>query len=238
MRIELFDRAEVQATPDAVERVGWLANCRPSFRNWVLETLHWRLVPSGSAITFAGDDDGGIFCLARGQVTFHASLGGSLVTSYFGHPGSWWGMAPLLGLARAGTVTARTECMIGILPLRVLRTRLAEHPVDWAEIARAVSDQFAMAAGAHADLLIENSRNRVAATLLRLGSNRHRCFPLQLPTRFECTQDELARATGLSRNTAGVHLRTLERAGLIRIGYGQIELLDTRALTALANADS
>lgn len=238
MRIELFDRPQVRAAPEVIDRAGWLASCRQPFRSWVLATLQWRLVPAGTVITLAGDDDGGAFCLAQGQITFQAGLGGTLVTSYFGHPGSWWGTAPLMGLPRIGTATARTECIIGILPLRALEARLAEHPADWSDIARALSDQFLMAAGAHADLLIEDSRNRVAATLLRLGGNRHRRFPVVAPRRFDCTQDELARATGISRNTAGVHLRSLERERLIHIGYGQIEILNSAGLAALADAES
>jgi CRP-like cAMP-binding protein len=238
MHIELFEQAEVLAAPDVVDRAGWLPTCSPAFRRWVLESLHWRLVPSGSGVSFAGDQDGGFFCLAQGQITFYTSLGHSLVTSYFGHPGTWWGQAPLVGLPRTGTVTTRTECIIGILSQRALETRLEEHPQDWADIARGLSDLFVMSAGAHSDLLIENSRNRIAATLLRLGGNRHRRYPLRIPRRFECTQDELARATGLSRNTAGVHLRSFEREGLITIGYGPIELRNPEGLAALANAES
>ncbi len=237
MHIELFDRSEALAAPDVIDRAGWLPACQPAFRRWVLETLQWRLVPAGTCVSFAGDREGGFFCLAQGQITFYACLGGALVTGYFGHPGAWWGHAPLLGIPRTGTVTTRTESIIGILPMRALEARLAQHPADWADIALGVSDLFLMSTGAHADLLIENSRNRIAATLLRLGGNRHRRYPVLVPRRFECTQDELARATGLSRNTAGVHLRSFEREGLIAIGYGQIELRDPARLTALANAE-
>lgn len=237
MRIELFDRPETLAATDIIGRAGWLASCHADFRTWVLETLQWRLVQPGTGLSFSGDREGGFFCLAQGQINFQTSLGGTLVTSYFGHPGAWWGHGPLLGVPRTGTVTARTECIIGILPQRQLEARLAQHPGDWADIALGLSDLFIMSAGAHADLLIESSRNRVAATLLRLGGNRHRRFPLRVPHAFECTQDELARATGLSRNTAGVHVRSLEREGLIRIGYGQIELLDPAALAALADSE-
>lgn len=238
MHIELWDQAEALAAPDVIDRAGWLPTCRPAFRRWVLESLQWRFVSSGTSVSFAGDREGGFFCLAMGQITFYASLGHSLVTSYFGHPGTWWGHAPMLDYPRTGTVTTRTECIIGILPMQALQLRLEQHPEDWADIALGLSDLFIMSAGAHSDLLIENSRSRIAATLLRLGGNRHRRYPVMAPRRFECTQDEVARATGLSRNTAGVHLRSLEREGLIAIGYGQIELRNPEGLKALANAES
>lgn len=237
MRTELLDRPETLAPPDVVDRAGWLPSCQPAFRHWVRHTLQWRLIRAGTAISLSGDEEGGLFCLAQGQVAMYITLGSTLVTGGFGHPGIWWGMGPLLGLPRVGTIAARTECIVGILPLRPLQAHLADHPQDWADIACVVSDQFIMAAGAHADLLIEDSRNRVAAALLRLGGNRHRRYPLIIPRRFECTQDELARATGLSRNTAGLHLRSLERERLIHIGYGEIEILNAPALAELANAD-
>jgi CRP-like cAMP-binding protein len=234
---DLLEQADTLAAPDVISRAGWLAACARPFADWVVKTLQWRLVQPGTGISFAGDAEGGFFCLGRGQITFQTSLGSTLVTGYFGYPGSWWGQAPLLGLPRTGTVTTRTESILGILPLRALEARLADHPEGWADIARGAADLFRMSAGAHADLLIECSRNRIAATLLRLGGNRHRYHPVLVPRFFECTQDELARATGVSRNTAGVHLRNLEREGLVRIGYGQIEILDSRALTAIADAD-
>lgn len=127
---------------------------------------------------------------------------------------------------------------MGILSMRQLQAHLHRHPADWEAVAHGISDLLLMGAGAHADLLIESSRNRVAATLLRLGGNRHRRYPQCVPRLFECTQDELARATGLSRNTAGLHLRTLERQGHIGIGYGQIAILNPQALAAMADSDS
>ena len=49
------------------------------------------------------------------------------------------------------------------------------------------------------------------------------------------TQDELAGAANLSRNSVGVMLRRLERRGLIRVEYGRMIVLAPRVLRAFGD---
>jgi CRP-like cAMP-binding protein len=118
-----------------------------------------------------------------------------------------------------------------------LRARLAGHPGDWEAISRGIAELFVMSAGAHADLLIPDSRRRVAATLLRIGGRRHRLYRLALPATFVCSQDALASATALSRNTIGKILRDLVAEKLIETSYGRVAILDAEKLKAIANED-
>lgn len=222
---------------EAIQRHGWLAATPPPFRHWAANALQWRTARRGEVLTHAGDERGGLHCLAAGQIVFMACLGGQLVTSFHGFCGSWWGQAPLVGVSRTGTTMARTDSTYGVLPQAALKARLAAHPEEWEQLTRGMSDLFLQAAGAHSDSLIEQSRNRLAALILRLGGNRHRLFPVNPPPAFACTQDELARAAGLSRNTAGLHLRELQARGLVRIAYGEIQALDPDALRRLADCE-
>jgi CRP-like cAMP-binding protein len=215
---------------------GWLAACPPDFAAWVAGSLVWRTVPRGEALSHAGDDGGAVQFLADGQVTFHLGLGHDLVTAYFAFPGAWWGPASLFGKPRVGSAVARSNSTIGALPAIRLRARLEAHPGDWEHLAHGLVDVAMMSAGAHSDLLIEGARPRLAATLLRLGTNRHRIFPLLVPPAFACTQEELARAAGLSRNTCGLHLRSFVREGHVRVGYGELAIQDAPALAAIANS--
>jgi CRP-like cAMP-binding protein len=118
-----------------------------------------------------------------------------------------------------------------------LRARLAGHPGDWEAISRGIAELFVMSAGAHADLLIPESRRRVAATLLRIGGRRHRLYRLLLPDAFVCSQDALASATALSRNTIGKILRDLVAEKLIETSYGRVAILDADKLKVIANED-
>jgi CRP-like cAMP-binding protein len=219
-------------------RFGWLPHVDADFRSFVLQNLQIREVPSGRTITHAGDDMGGLYALVDGQIAFLATLGVNAgVINYMGYPGSWWGQAPLVGLPRVGHTIARTDCRIALLPLPLLRQHLAQAPQHWQSMALTYSDLFMQAAGAHADLLIAGHLRRLVATLLRLGGNRHRRFPVDAPDTFLATQEELATAIGLARNATGRLLRRLEGDGLIDAGYGRVRFLDRPRLARLANSD-
>ena len=219
-------------------RYGWLAHCSSAFRDFMLANLHEQDVSPGVAMTHAGDSEGGFYGLIEGQIAFVTTIGNAGVgVSQFGFPGSWWGQGPLLGNDRIGFATAETACRIGVAPLRLLRAHLINIPGHWEDIAQCMADLFLTAEGAHADAIIPDHRQRLAATLLRLGGRRHRRFPVQVPESFVCTQEALAGALGVARNTAGRLCRSLEAEGLIQARYGRLSLVDISRLEVLANAD-
>lgn len=217
---------------------GWLANCELALRTFMLANVRLLRVSAGAGITYAGDQLGGLFGLVEGQADFMVGIGNpGIGVGYFGYPGSWWGQGPLIGQPRLGSATAMTDCTVAVMPLTVMRQRLEENPADWEAMTHAMHDMFQMAAGAHADLQIPNYRRRLAATLLRPGGNRHRRFAVDAPIDFVCTQQALAGALGLARNSTGRLLRTLARDGLVSCCYSRITFLDVPGLEALANAE-
>jgi CRP-like cAMP-binding protein len=217
-------------------QTGWIAHCAPEFRAFVLAHLSELEVAPWGALTHAGDEDGGIYGLIEGQAAFVTTIGSPTTgLTHFGFPGSWWGQAPLLGVPRMGFATARTLCRVGVVPLRPLRAHLSANPLHWRDIALGYTDLFQAATGAHADAIIPDHSRRLAATLLRLGGRRHRRYPIVAPAEYLCTQEELAGALGLARNTAGRLLRALVATGLVRAAYGRVTLLDVPGLEALAD---
>ena len=217
---------------------GWLAACSADFRDWMIANLSWRDFSAGSGISHGGDDEGGLFCVGEGQIAFVASIGSpGAGMGYNGLPGSWWGHAPLLGGQRVESVVASTDVVCGNVRQSALRARLAGHPGDWEAVSRGIAELFVMSAGAHADLLIADSRRRVAATLLRMGGKRHRLYRLAVPATFVCSQDTLASATALSRNTIGKILRDLVAEKLIETIYGRVTILNVDQLKVIANND-
>jgi CRP-like cAMP-binding protein len=139
-----------------------------------------------------------------------------------------------MGGQRLGSVVAAADSICGAVPNTLLRARLRSHPEDWRAIALGIAELFMLSAGAHADQLIPESGRRVAATILRLGGHRHRMYPIAPPADIVCTQEHLAGATALSRNTVGKVLRTFEQAGLVDTSYGRIVILDPAGLSQCA----
>jgi CRP-like cAMP-binding protein len=214
---------------------GWLASCKPDFRDWIINNLQWHRFAAGEGISHAGDEKGAMFCVGSGQVFFTAGVGvADIGTSYFGLPGIWWGHAPLMGGGRLGSVVAAADSICGAVPITALRARLKSHPEDWRAIALGIAELFTLSAGAHADQLIPESGRRVAATILRLGGHRHRMYPITPPASIVCTQEQLAGATALSRNTVGKVVRGFESDGLVDTSYGRIVVLDPARLERCA----
>jgi CRP-like cAMP-binding protein len=227
--------ARQSAAITTISENGWLAVTPPGFRDWALDHLQWRAYAAGEGITHAGHEDGALYCVGDGQIHFVAGLGmDDIGTGYIGLPGIWWGHAPLLGGERVGSTVASTDMLCGALPQSALRARLASHPQDWEQMARAMAGLFRHSAGAHADLLISDSRRRVAATILRLAGWRHRMHRLTPPAAIVCTQEQVAGAVALSRNTTGKILRDLQADGLIDARYGSLAVLAPARLRALA----
>lgn len=219
-------------------RFGWLASCEQPLQQFVLSNVRHLRVPGSAQITHVGDEEGGLFALAKGQAAFQVGTGNPAIgISYFGYAGSWWGHGPLIGQPRLGSAIAMTDCTVALIPLGPMRQRLIERPAEWEALTHAMHDIFQAAAGAHADLLIPDHRKRLAATLLRLGGNRHRRFAVDVPREFVCSQEQLAGAVGLARNSTGRLLRSLVEDGLVACRYRRIALVDIARLAALANAD-
>lgn len=230
--------ASTKAAMAYIAANSWLAACKPEFRDWMLANLHWQTYEAGDTVSHAGDDTGALYCVADGQVSFVAGVGvADIGAGHFGLPGTWWGHAPLLGGQRLGSVVAVADTICGGVPISLLRGRLKSHPEGWRAIAMGLAALFNQSAGAHADLLIADSERRVAATVLRLGGYRHQMFPAKPPASFACTQEQLAGATALSRNTVGKLLRGFEQARMLDARYGRIAILDPAQLTALISAE-
>jgi CRP/FNR family transcriptional regulator, cyclic AMP receptor protein len=228
---------QCETAVDAVAGYGWLGACEPAFREWVLAHVHWHRFAAGAGISHTGDSSGALFCVGDGQVSFVAGIGApDIGSSYFALPGMWWGYGPLLGALRVVSAVATVDSICGALSTALLKARLATHPQDWRFIALGLAATFAGSAGAHADLLIPDSDRRIAATILRLGGYRHFTFRVRPPPWFACTQEQLAGATALSRNTVGKALRRFEMCGLLETRYGGIAITDSAGLADLANA--
>lgn len=227
-----------KAAIETVASTGWLAVCPEPFREWMLGHMRWQAFSAGDGVMHGGDTEGGVWCVGDGQVSFVSGLGmPDIGTSHFGLPGNWWGHAPLIGFPRVGSVIASTDTLCGTIPRPALRAFLTENPAYWEQVTIGVTGLWVLSGGAHADLLIPDSHRRVAATILRMGGQRHQLFPIAPTASIVCTQDILAGATALSRNTVGKLVRKLEADGLIDARYGRLAILDAKGLQAIASED-
>jgi CRP-like cAMP-binding protein len=211
---------------------GWLTTTPIEFQNALLSGCLWHQVEPGTLIQTGFEENGEFIGLADGivQMTTTVSIPEAPVI-HFVRPVFWFGYFPILFRERRGmTATAKTAAWLARVPHAKVRSLLGEHPnwiLNFLPLAHSYGDIAIVIA---ADLLIRSSERRCAAVLLRLAGCRFADPEQPGPAEVPVTQDELADAANLSRNTAGVILRKLEAAGMVQRGFRGVSILSPSAL--------
>lgn len=152
--------------------------------------------------------------------------------------GFWTGEGPLLsGRPQTLTLVARTPVEAPHTPLRAVQALLACRPQDWQQIGRLALIQGQLATTIGADLMIANSRQRCAATLLRLVGCRFSDPQKSETPTIAVAQEELAAMANLTRHTAGPILHSLAKDGTISLAYRMITIVKAAELRAFADGD-
>lgn len=220
--------------PTLSER-GWLALASSDFRQAVLDRLALRKLASGEAIYRAGDDEGGLWAIIEGGVQFEVP--GPQLTPGVAHvaiPGFWFGEGSLIGKeTRQNSTYAAGPSVLATIALTDCRTILDEDPARWQWIALLANMNRDLAMGMAADLLLQDPRQRIIATLLRLSGWRTGMHLTPNPGPIHLSQQQLGQIANLSRTVVSATLRDLEQRGLIAIGYRSLEVLDGETVKAM-----
>ncbi len=206
------------------------------------KTLHQQLVSEGRMGHLAagewaqaeGDDRSGLFIVIAGSLH-----------SYCAAPG---GRAVMIGIIGPGSVLGHTTrysggprlvtavCVEPSLLLEISEASLervaAKSPEVWRAIAGFAYGHTRRALQMAAEVISLKPRHRIAARLLAAIEGGE---ALERPV-FKVSQELLGEMMGLTRKTVNGHLSAFERDGLIRVGYGQIELCDCDGLRRVANS--
>lgn len=217
---------------------GWLSGTPTAFQRAVLAGCRWYRVEAGDPIQTGGEDVGELTGLAQGTLAMSTILGApGTPIMHLAHPPFWFGYFPIIfGQPRGISATARTPVWLAGVPQARVRRLLADRPAWWEHflpLALVYGDTVVTIA---ADLLIRDSERRCAAVLLWLGGRRFADPADAAPVEVPVTQEELAAAANLSRNTAGTVLRKLAARGLIEPGYRGVTMRAPTALRAVVDA--
>lgn len=214
---------------------GWLTHVDRDFADALLDRAVIKRFAPGQSLSFAGDEHGSIWGVVEGQVDFTGGV--SLLdapVSDIALAGEWWGFRPLQTGPRAVHAVARTEVTVAAVSLTFLSALLNQHPGWWRHIATVTALKQERWGSGMLDMTIKDSRLRCTAVLLRLGHCRYPADGNQ-PVTIAFTQDQLATAANLSRYPTGTILRDLAKAGLVRLGYGTITILEPAKLRNMVN---
>jgi CRP-like cAMP-binding protein len=239
-RAEYLLGGPVKITPAEGEavlrRTGWLSDRETEFQDALLSICHWRHFQPGESLVTAGDTAAPLVGIASGTAAVITALGPpDTPLTHVGHPGLWVGFVPLVaGRPADNSTVARTPVYAAVIAKSAVEALLKANPPWWRHFARLALIYGELAVSTVADLLIRESDRRCAATLLRIANCRFKGAQRVIA---QVNQSDLAVIANLSRGTANSLLREFEAKDYLVRQYNHIDILNPRALRALADGE-
>jgi len=213
-------------TKSALE-AGWLGHLDPYIAKRIIEVGKPQRLIDGQTITTFGEERNCIHGVLLGAVKMFVTMNEQ--PPRFGHvvgTGFWFGDHEILsGAPRIMELAASGETLL----LRVDRRdidRLADAGLAiWESLYTLAVMNQGLAIGAADDLMIRNSRQRLAAVLLRLGSFRNAYQGVRPMSTIPATWNEIAEVSCLSRSKLASLLSEFTREGFVSTGTKSVTLL-------------
>ena len=184
-----------------------------------------------------GDDRNGLFMIVdRLLKTYYAPIGDRVIMVGFSKPGSVLGHATRYsgGPRLVTAVCAEPSIMLEISESALDRVA-AQSPEIWRAIAGFAYDNMRNALRLAAEVISLRPRERLAARLLAITPDPNDEGDANETPAISVSQELLGEMIGVTRKTVNQHLSSFEKDGLIRVGYGKIELCDLKGLRLIAS---
>jgi CRP-like cAMP-binding protein len=218
---------------------GWLSVTPVDFQQAILASCRWVRLEPRAPIQDGGEEMGELIGLAEGVVEVRTIFGrADTPIMHFLHPVFWFGYIPIIsGTPRRHSGAARTPVLLACIPQTAVMAALARRPEWWRHFWQPALTYGDVCAAIAADLLIRDSERRCAAVLLRMAGRRSPGPEDSKPAEAPITQEELAGASNLSRNSTGTILSRLAARGLIELGHRGKIVCYPAALRAFVEKD-
>ena len=213
----------------------WFSQLPASFQHSLLAHARQRQLAAGQYLFKRGDPPCGLYAVLDGALRVSAvnEHGKEALLSLVESP-FWLGEICLFdGLPRTHDACAVGPCTLLQVPQQALLSILNESPQYWRDLALLMSQKLRLSFINIEQLSLMPASVRLAHRLLMIvegyGEAESSKSVLQLP------QEDLAAMLSLSRQTTNALLKDLQAQGIVRLGYGEIEILDARRLREAAH---
>ena len=212
----------------------WFSHLPEPFQHSLLAQARQRQLAAGQTLFKRGDPPCGLYAVLDGALRISAvnEHGKEALLSLVESP-FWLGEICLFdGLPRTHDACAVGPCTLLQVPQQALLNILNESPQYWRDLALLMSQKLRLSFINIEQLSLMPASVRLAHRLLMIvegyGEAEYSKSVLQLP------QEDLAAMLSLSRQTTNALLKDLQAQGIVRLGYGEIEILDARRLRKAA----
>lgn len=212
----------------------WFSHLPVSLQDSLLAAARLRHLPAGQCLFRRGDPPCGLYAVLEGAIRIGAvSEQGKEALLSLVEPLHWFGEICLFdGQPRTHDAFGVGQCTLLHIPQSTLLTLLDEQPAHWRQLALLMSQKLRMTFINLEQLSLLPAPARLAHRLLLIAEGYGE---LDEPRRvLQLPQEQLASLLSLSRQTTNQILKDLQGQGILKLGYGEIEILDAVRLRALA----
>ncbi|WP_162094201.1 Crp/Fnr family transcriptional regulator [Pseudomonas chlororaphis] len=212
----------------------WFSRLPVELQNSLLANARLRSLAPGQRLFQRGDPPCGLYAVLEGTVRVGAvsEQGKEALLSLVEAP-HWFGEICLFdGQPRTHDAYAVGPCSLLNVPQAALLELLDEHPQYWRQLALLMSHKLRLAFINLEQLSLMPAPARVANRLLMIARGYGETDTLRRV--LHLPQEQLALLLSLSRQTTNQILKDLQGQGILKLGYGEIEILDEDRLRALA----
>ncbi|WP_248917221.1 Crp/Fnr family transcriptional regulator [Pseudomonas entomophila] len=212
----------------------WFRQLPVHVQDSLLALARFRELAPGQRLFQRGDAPCGLYAVLDGAMRVGAvsSEGKEALLTLVEAP-NWFGEISLFdGQPRTHDAFAEGATRLLWIPQAPLLHWLDREPWHWRELALLMSHKLRWVFIALEQQSLLAAAPRLAHRLLQIAEGYgERDVP---QWRLQLSQEQLALMLSLSRQTINQILRNLEQAGVVRLGYGEVEVLDAPRLRAMA----
>jgi CRP-like cAMP-binding protein len=211
----------------------WFAALPDELQARLVDASQVSTAGAGEPVMSRGDEPSGLYAVIDGAVRLSGqNEAGREVLHMVIEPPSWFGELSVIdGLPRTQDATADVASELLHVPQRAIEAILAAEPRYWQHLAMLMAGKFRLAMLALEDVAqvpaIVRLARRLALMVEGYGDHTHQRRTVEL------RQEQLAMMLNVSRQTANALLKELEALGLVKLAYGEVEIVDAAALRAL-----
>ncbi|MFI8582345.1 Crp/Fnr family transcriptional regulator [Ectopseudomonas khazarica] len=213
----------------------WFAALPAALSQTLLEMARVQHLDAGQRLFRRGDRPSGLYAVVEGAVRVGAiGENGKEALLTLVEPPYWFGEISLFdGLPRTHDAFAESASTLLLLPQAELLALLERQPQHWRDFALLMSHKLRLAFIALEDMSLLPAAPRLARRLLLIAENYGESEPRRV---LHLAQEQLALMLSLSRQTTNQILKELEAQGVVRLTYGEIEILDVEHLRRAADS--
>ncbi|MBX9764599.1 MAG: Crp/Fnr family transcriptional regulator [Pseudomonadaceae bacterium] len=216
-----------------VQQGHWFSALPAALQAALLAAAQVQQLAPGQVLFRRGDKPSGLYAVVAGGMRIGAvSASGKEALLTLVEPPYWFGEISLFdGQPRTHDAFAEGPTTLLLVPQARLLALLDQQPQHWRDFALLMSQKLRLAFIALEEMSLLPAAPRLARRLLLIAENYGEGEPRRV---LHLPQEQLALMLAISRQTTNQILKELEAQGVVRLTYGEIEILDLPRLRQAA----